>query len=86
MKCSPALAAWAIVQHDGTASGTATLLSHLHPSQCCTNLPAVVKDQEPKAQIFPGYSFLPLLKETPCLQLIAAFFTLFLPALQAAGG
>lgn len=86
-KCSPAMAAWAKVQHDGPANGAATWLSHLHPSQCCTALPAVVKDQEPNGTDFSKLPFPPpvegsILPATHC----CLFSPLFLPALQAAGG
>lgn len=44
-KCSPAVAAQMKVQHYGAANGAATWISHLYPWECCTALPAEIKDQ-----------------------------------------
>lgn len=85
-KCSPAVAAWAKVKCDGTASGAAAWLSHLHPSWCSTTLPAVVEDQKSNGTDFSRLAFPPLVEDRTLPTTHCCLFPLFLPALQAASG
>lgn len=64
------------VQHDGTANGVATRLSHLHPSRCGTALPAVVKDQDPNGTDFSRLPFPPSVEGSTLLATHCCLFPL----------